>query len=116
MRNKTDSKVIMALAKRAFPSWRGRKLYVQISDRPRSLASYWDGGSKDSFTVLHLKDGAVVRTSTPPAMAPFGPKVEPYIPNPDEILVEHSIFLGKDGGCTVYLHPENSFAKSKPEG
>jgi hypothetical protein len=39
--------------------------------------------------------------------------VEPYIPNPDEILVEHSIFLGKDGGCTVYLHPENVFSKPK---
>ena len=108
MREKTDSKVISGFAKRGFPAWRGRKLFVQVSDRARTLASYWDGGSKDSFVVLHLGErGNVVKVSYPPMSAPFSAKAEPYVPVKGQVLVEHSIFMGKDGGCTVYIHPDD---------
>ena len=45
----------------------------------------------------------------PPTVAPFGRESAPdYAPVAGAILVEHSIFMGKDSGCTVYLHPEDA--------
>ena len=101
---KIDTKhPLAAIARRAFPGYRGRKFRVVVSDRPRRLLSYWDGGSRDSYVVI--QEG---RAISPPAFAPFGREDVPeYVPVSGAILVEHSIFMGKDSGCTIYIHPED---------
>lgn len=104
MYEKTNSDFVKELCKRAFPSVNGRKFYVEISERPRKLKSYWDGGSRDYYRVVNLVSGAIFE---PPTLEPFGDKVEPYIPSAGYALVEHSIFCGKDSGRTVYLHPND---------
>lgn len=92
------------VARKAFPGYRGRKFKVIVSDRPRRLASYWDGGSRDTFVVI--QDGKAI---CPPAWAPFGREGAPdYVPVSGAILIEHSIFMGKDAGCTIYLHSSDS--------
>lgn len=103
--DRVDSKhPLAAVARRAFPGYRGRKFRVVISDRPRRLLSYWDGGSRDTFVVV--QEG---RVFSPPTVAPFGRESVPdYVPVAGAILVEHSIFMGKDSGCTVYLHPADA--------
>lgn len=105
MRDKTTNSFVKNLAKTAYPGWKGRKFYVQISDKARRLLSYWDGGSKDDFRVVEIATGQI---SHPPTVYPFGGENNPnYQPQPGFALVEHSIFCGKDGGCTVYLHPDD---------
>jgi hypothetical protein len=95
---------LAAVARRAFPGYKGRKFRVVVSDRPRRLASYWDGGSRDTFVVV--QDG---RTISPPTWGPFGREGAPdFAPVSGAILIEHSVFMGKDAGCTIYLHPEDS--------
>lgn len=102
--DRIDSKhPLAAIARRAFPAYRGRKFRLVVSDRPRRLLSFWDGGSRDTFIVMC--NGVA---STPPTAAPFGREGAPdYIPASGQILVEHSIFMGKDSGCTIYLHPDD---------
>lgn len=95
---------LVALARRAFPAYRGRKFAVCISDRPRRLASYWDGGSRDTFMVFQGN-----RFFEPPMYGPFGKDAVPdYIPASGSILIEHSVFMGKDAGCTIYLHSSDA--------
>ena len=94
---------LASIARRAFPGFKGRKFRVQVSDRPRRLLSFWDGGSRDTYCVV--QDGMVI---SPPTVAPFGREAVPdYVPVKGAILVEHSIFMGKDAGCTIYLHPDD---------
>jgi hypothetical protein len=102
--DRIDSKHhLAALARRAFPGYRGRKFRVVISDRPRRLLSFWDGGSRDIYMVVQNNS-----VFAPPTIAPFGRESAPdYAPVPGAVLVEHSIFMGKDVGCTIYLHPED---------
>jgi hypothetical protein len=103
--DRLESKHPLAIAaRRAFPGYRGRKFRVVISDRPRSLLSYWEGGSRDEFMIL--QDG---RVFPPPTVSPYARKDVPeFVPVSGAILVEHSIFMGKDAGCTIYLHPEDA--------
>jgi hypothetical protein len=103
--DRIDAKHPLAdIARRAFPAYRGRKFRVVISARPSRLLSFWDGGSRDTYQVV--QDG---RAISPPTVAPFGRENAPdFVPVPGAILVEHSIFMGKDAGCTIYLHPDDS--------
>ena len=95
---------LAALARRAFPSYRGRRFTVIVSDRARRLASYWDGGSRDTFAVV--QGGQVI---CPPTWAPYGGEGAPdYVPVAGAVLVEHSFFMGKAFGCTIYLHPSDA--------
>lgn len=104
MYEKTKSAFVKKLCKLAYPGNKGRKFYVEISDRTKKLDSYWDGGSRDYYRVVSLDTLAV---GEPPTWGPFSGDVEPYTPRPGFALVEHSIFCGKDGGRTVYLHPND---------
>lgn len=105
MRNKTSNQFVKQTAKTAFPGWKGRKFYVDTLEKPRRLSSYWDGGSRDEYRVVCLQTGNV---TYPPTVYPFGGENNPdYQPQAGFALVEHSVFCGKDSGCTVYLHPED---------
>lgn len=91
------------IARLAFPGYRGRKFEVIISDRPRRLVSYWDGGSRDEFVAV--QGAKVFRVPTRGALGEDAPD---YVPVPGTILVERSIFMGKDSGCKIYLHPADA--------
>lgn len=104
MSEKTKSNFIKTLAKTAFPSWSGRKFYFEISDRPETLNSYWDGGSKDTYVLVDIK---TKRVSIPGTNGPYQKEYPKFQPLPGLALVRHTIFCGKDVGCTVHLHPED---------
>jgi len=73
------------------------------------LTSYWDGGSRSYFQVLELATGkamGVPQNGTPFDNGRNFQNVE--MPAPGFAVVERSIFLGKESGLHLHLHPENA--------
>lgn len=77
-------------------------------------AGLWSGGSRDTFRVVRLSDGATIEPVNHNA-APWGERSEKRIQlEPGIAVVEHSIFCGKDTGLTFYVHPANATALLPP--
>lgn len=96
----------MAIAKAAFPGWRGRKLRTEQRESVTLLGTYWSGGSKNTFVAVEL---ATLRTSPadrrlgdPNAFGGIGDSHPTIRIPPGYAIVEHVIFRGKDLGCRVY--------------
>jgi hypothetical protein len=94
---------LKSLAKLAFPGYRGRKYRLEYREK-LTTASYWSGGSRDTYCLIDL----ATRRPTPIAgINPIGfqgPTPTTQI-SPGQVLVEHTIFCGKDIGITFYLNP-----------
>ena len=96
-------KLALDFCRSVLPGWRGRKIHVRVSERPKRLTSMWDGGSKDSWVGVQISTRQLISLPLCGFM-----NIQPdYIPTPGVCLVEHSIFCGKDAGCTLHLHPED---------
>ena len=72
-------------------------------------AGLWSGGSRDTYDVVRLADGAAI---SDPAhkTGPFvdsGRRARIIQLEPGICVRHHSIFCGKDHGLTFYLHPDN---------
>jgi len=80
----------------------------KISSRiPSRLNSYWDGGSRDYYYFYQPATGKIMPVgSNHPAFEANQPRELKRLPD-DLILIEHSIFCGKDAGLTFYVNPEN---------
>lgn len=90
-------------------AWRGRKVKVKVTNSVSISGTYWDGGSKSYWYAVNL----MTRQSVPLAaqaanLAPWDPRhiaamnATPTIP-PGAVIVEHSIFCGKDAGLYLYV-------------
>lgn len=94
---------LKAIVRAAFPSYRGRKIR-ETSHIKNSMNtnSYWDGGSRDTFVVVDLK---TLRATPIAGINPLNPPAnwrDPTVIQPGTVIVEHSIFCGKDVGCRVH--------------
>jgi hypothetical protein len=97
-----------AIVAAAFPSYRGRKFKIEVSDNPIDVRSYWDGGSRDYFVFVDLK---TMRSAAMPAQSAFDPKIagaESVKLPADFACVQHSIFCGKDCGITIMIGSANA--------
>jgi hypothetical protein len=97
---------IVALMKKAYPEYTGRKFFIEVFDRPFSTASYWDGGSRDYFRFVR-PDGKVIGM---PETAPWTQHQEENREAtlvPGLACVRNSIFCGCDCGLTIILHPND---------
>jgi hypothetical protein len=93
------------IANETFPTYRGKK-FTLSTDIPKQLASYWDGGSRDSFAFYNMQTGqAQAVHSNHPMFEPNQPSQLRELPS-HIILVEHSILCGKDAGLTFYARTE----------
>jgi hypothetical protein len=74
-----------------------------------SHAGIWDGGSRDTYQLIHLETGKAVQASDNMS-APWNPaRRDQHIKlEPGFAVVEHSQFCGKDMGLTFYVHPDNA--------
>ena len=94
----------------AFPSYRGRKFYIDVSESVY-IRDFWDGGSRDYARFLHIPSGQIVGSDAIPMSMRqkagnwFGLPIAEGTLRPDVALVEHSISCGKDCGLTLTLHP-----------
>ena len=100
---------IKTLVSKAYPSYRGRKYRLTVSDSPINCASHWDGGSRDYFVFANLATGEV--SSQVPAQSAFDKQIsgvqDVRLPA-GFVCIEHSIFCGKDSGITIHVLPENA--------
>lgn len=96
-----------SIVRAAFPGYRGRKIRVvpHITDAVSTL-SYWDGGSRSTFVTVNLETGAA---SPIAGINPLNPPAnwrEPTVIQIGTVIVEHSIFCGKDTGCRIHIRNE----------
>jgi hypothetical protein len=87
----------------------GRKYAFKAVEEVQVKSTYWDGGSRSTWTAVKLSTRQVVPLPKfdPPQFG--GPQSIPPIPlEQDMAIIEHSIFCGKDMGLTIYIHPSDS--------
>jgi hypothetical protein len=92
--------LIKQITKAAFPEYRGRKFRLEYAERV-NMASYWSGGSRDTFVVVRLSD---CKALTVPPQSAFDPHlgVDDYAIPAGFVVVCHSYFCGSDVGITIY--------------
>ena len=96
---KQASKIVAA----SFPDYRGRKFTLKFEQRITFWDTNWGGGTRNQYAFVS-SDG---RTAILNASAPWVNAIEGQtfdIPA-DVLVVEHSVFCGKDMGITIYSHP-----------
>lgn len=106
-RQKTSNPEIIALLKRTYPDYRGRKFCVETYEDGDGLRlkSYWDGGSRDYFTILDSNGVHMV-----PSQSAFDTKIdalERFLIVPGVCVAENSCFCGKWTGLTLHVHKED---------
>lgn len=85
------------------------KAIVTESIRVPIDAGLWSGGSRDTYSFVELATGRSVPSPAQSSAPWSGERQEFDSPLPVGIvMVEHSIFCGKDMGLTFYVHPQNS--------
>jgi hypothetical protein len=89
-----------------FPSYHGKRIRLSTSV-PSRISQYWDGGSKRTYVFYQLgtKKAYAVEDNHP-----FFEKDKPRDLNSlpsGVVLVEHSIFCGKDMGITIYANHDD---------
>lgn len=103
-----DHLEIARVIRAADPTYRKRDAYVYARDMVTLGGTYWDGGSRSTYTAVALDSG---RTSAAEQFAPpqFGdPRVAPTVTLPDGIvIVKTGIFCGKTATAAVYVRPDN---------
>ncbi|HSS99651.1 MAG TPA: hypothetical protein VLK33_21595 [Terriglobales bacterium] len=73
------------------------------ANRPQNTASYWDGGSKTSYTVINMLTG---QTGIPPCGS-YPTFQASYTLQPQELLMETGIFAGKPGTARFNCRSED---------
>lgn len=102
---KTMPEEARRLFRLGFPSYAGRTFKIRGVSGPVDLRSYWDGGSRDYYAVVRA-DGAALSVPTQSAYDRALAGAEAFtIPN-GVVVVEHSIFCGKDAGLTLIVPME----------
>jgi hypothetical protein len=103
------SQGVVALCRKAFPSYRGRSFAMEVVDGTLDLRSSWQGGSRDYYSFVRL-DGQAVSNRLP-AQSGFDRPVKGLdsVQLPDgTAVVEHSIFQGRDLGLTLMIGRQNA--------
>lgn len=97
------------LVKVAYPDYTGRKYQVQTATKYH-LSNYWSEGSINFAKLARYENGWKVLDAPESTKDPFNKVAHATIDIPKNgLVVEHSIFCGKDLGITVYIHPESLF-------
>jgi hypothetical protein len=105
---------VKRIALAAFPDYRGRSFQVQTFQGPMDLSSYWSDGSRNYYSVIHmdtLKAADIPQGGSGHGDVPHRVSILP----PNVAVVEHTIYMGKDLGITIYVNQEN-LSKLLPSG
>lgn len=117
---KTFHPEVKAIAKAAFPEYKGRKFYVEVANPEHvyNLNSNWCGGSRDFFAFVNLDD-INMKAQVPQNGTMFDTGRSITLPNPgipvNCALVRHTIFCGHDLGITVIVNAANMPAQLTTE-
>jgi len=98
--------MIKKIISSTFPYYRGKKVKLS-SNIPKNLDSFWDGGSRNYYAFYSLVDGKVLTVqSNHPFFESDNPRVLKNLPF-GLLLVEHTIYCGKDLGITIYVNADD---------
>jgi len=107
----------LAVARIAFPAWKGRRVTVSTSDATPIGGTSWSEGSRSQFVAVRLETGEVCElpesTKTPRSMGGTEPDTKIRIPA-GYAMVQHSIFCGADAGCVVTFGALPALGSSTP--
>jgi hypothetical protein len=99
---------VLRLIRAADSSYRKHQATLSASETVRLSGTYWDGGSRSTYTAVDLLTG---RSKGAPQYDPpqfGGPRVDPVVSLPEGIaIVETGVFMGKPATARVYVHPSN---------
>lgn len=105
-------KEVSSLIQKAFPGAKSRRTVKIDSREVYRVSDYWDGGSRNYAMFINLSNGTVMSSSDIPqeniqkAANPFNLPICSVTLTPGFIVVEHTIFCGKDLGYRIYCSPE----------
>ena len=106
-RIKLTAKDVPAMLRRAVPGYHGRKWRANVTTSVQMYDTYWSGGTRNQYRAVNLETGMVGE----PGSGAFGNFLNPREPTvelpPGVAIVEHSMFMGKDVGITIHVHPAN---------
>ena len=90
-------------ASQLFPTYNGRKFNLIVDDTPLRMISYWDGGHRDYWKVVH---GDKVLT-VPENGSRYIPELQvPNLPAPGYMVFCHNSFGGQHS-VDIYIHPSD---------
>lgn len=91
-----------------FPSYRGRKIRLELTKQVTFCDLNWSGGTRNSYAAI-AHDGRTDRLDMS-RVAPWANPIEGRTIDlpPGVLIVEHSIFCGKDCGLHLYLNPASA--------
>lgn len=95
------------ILKITFPDYKGRTFRVCYTTDVTFYDTNWGGGSKNTYAAVQMTTGKVGRMVVP---APWvngieGQRVQ--LPE-DVVIVEHSVFCGKDMGIRFHVHESHA--------
>ena len=106
---KVSRKEVFAVVNATFPNYKGRKFRIQPAEAVGFYDLNWSGGTRNQYRACAI-DGSPIDSkynlnSPAPWNNPFeGKRIE--LPM-DVVIVEHSMFCGKDVGLRIYVNPAN---------
>ena len=112
--------VVNRIVKAAFPEAKTRRPVKILCRNEYKVADYWDGGSRDYCVFVRLSDMSSHTSESIPRAArqqtgnPFNLPIATVIIQPGFVVVEHSIFRGKDFGYRIMMN-DNDIALNLPE-
>ena len=100
---KLTTKQAKPIVETVFPNYRGRKFNMNFVEKVMFYDTNWGGGTRNKYAFV-ASDG---RTAVLNAPAPWVNVIEGKVFDlpADVLVVEHTIFCGKDCGITIYAHP-----------
>ena len=102
--NAKEQPELLRIVRAVSPSYRKHTLMVCFTDHVELTGTYWDGGSRSTYTAVCL---ATLQTSTASQFAPAefgGPKKTPSCEIPEGFaIVETGTFCGKPSEAYVYM-------------
>ena len=97
------------LIRGTFPTWKGKKVRLQAAETVTISNLNWGGGTRSQYRACTLSGQPTGNADAANQTAPWNNPVEgkPVQIPTGHVLVEHSIFCGKDAGLTIYVHPQD---------
>lgn len=105
---------ILRAIRAADPTYRKQKATIVVSPRVEIQGTYWDGGSRSTYSAVDLTTGRMVPSPqyNPPQFG--GPSEAPTVELPEGVvMVRTGIFCGRTAAASVYVRPDN-VAKALP--
>jgi hypothetical protein len=99
---KITRKQAKAIIDATFPNYRGNKVSIHFQNQITFSDTNWGGGTKNEYAAV-ASDGRTARMDTPaPWLNAYEGVTQPIGEN--VLVVEHTIFCGKDLGITIYAN------------